>query len=221
MSGAYLVNRYIDSYVAYRILSVLTTSWKDMPAYKLGLIDEKGNILKKLDQLKTQEEKAALSPLHILVFKIKRLFNMVPSEARKIATYATALMLLKEDQSLELSERDYSIIEEVLKQIEEDAVVGSTNTSSSGSVAGLDNNPPVFVKGSKVFNLKPKKFKEIAFPEKKKRKFQVRRIVNTAYLNEEWTDEMIQYISENPDSGIIIRDESLGVMRMLKGPKCL
>ena len=35
----------IDLFVAYRFLRILTTPWKDQEAYKLGIIDDNGNLV--------------------------------------------------------------------------------------------------------------------------------------------------------------------------------
>ena len=41
----------------YRFLRILTTAWEDSDAFKLGIIDENGKILKKKNKLKGKEEK--------------------------------------------------------------------------------------------------------------------------------------------------------------------
>ena len=38
----------IDLFVAYRFLRILTTPWEDQPAYKLGIIDKDGKLLKEV-----------------------------------------------------------------------------------------------------------------------------------------------------------------------------
>ena len=37
----------VDTYITYRILTTLTKDWDEQEAYKLGIIDRKGNVLKK------------------------------------------------------------------------------------------------------------------------------------------------------------------------------
>ena len=43
----------IDLFVAYRFLRILTTPWEDQEAFKLGIIDQNGKLLKKANELKT------------------------------------------------------------------------------------------------------------------------------------------------------------------------
>ena len=92
----------IDLFVTYRFLKLLTTQFKKTDAYKLGIIDEKGNRITKKDSqevavpLNTSQQKNSYTILHKLVFNIKKLFNKVPGLRSKVGTYAAALFLLKD-----------------------------------------------------------------------------------------------------------------------------
>ena len=100
------MGRAIDLFVTYRFLKLLTTPFNKQDAYKLGIIDEKGNRkigkpipgikVSKPDPLKTSEEKAAYTILHKLIFNIKKIFQKVPGLNQKVGTYAAALYLLKD-----------------------------------------------------------------------------------------------------------------------------
>ena len=91
-----LLSRAGDIFYAFRFLRLLTTSWKDTKAYSYGIIDDKGKVLKKARTLKTPAEKSAYTVFHRLVFNIKRLLQKAPGGGSKLATYATALFLIKE-----------------------------------------------------------------------------------------------------------------------------
>ena len=45
----------IDLFVAYRFLRILTTPWEDQDAFKLGIIDKDGKLLRRKNTLKTYE----------------------------------------------------------------------------------------------------------------------------------------------------------------------
>lgn len=90
------MGRFVDSIIAYRILRMLTTSFEDTDAFRLGIIDAKGKELKKMSQLNTVEERDAYSILHRMIFRIKRIIEKVPVENKKLATYAAALSLIRE-----------------------------------------------------------------------------------------------------------------------------
>tara|TARA_B100000579_G_scaffold213165_1_gene174238 strand:+ start:692 stop:1945 length:1254 start_codon:yes stop_codon:yes gene_type:complete len=66
-------------------------------AFKYGIIDKKGNPLKRSSDLESVDEKAAYTMLHRLVFKVRRLIEKVPVLGKSILlNYAAALFLLKE-----------------------------------------------------------------------------------------------------------------------------
>ena len=96
------MGRAIDLFVTYRFLRLLTTPFEDTDAFKLGIIDGKGNRIKKpnstkpLVPLNTTEQKNSYTILHKLVFNIKKIFGKVPGLRTKLGTYAAALFLLKD-----------------------------------------------------------------------------------------------------------------------------
>ena len=96
------MGRAIDLFVTYRFLKLLTTPFEKQEAYKLGIIDENGNRIKKPKstkpavELATTELKNAYTILHKLVFNIKKIFAKVPGLRTKVGTYAAALFLLKD-----------------------------------------------------------------------------------------------------------------------------
>ena len=100
------MGRAIDLFVTYRFIKLLVTPFEKTDAYRLGIIDEKGNRIlpppvggvrqTKPEPLRTSEEKNAYTILHKLVFNIKKLFAKVPGLRTKLGTYAAALFLLKD-----------------------------------------------------------------------------------------------------------------------------
>ena len=96
------MGRAIDLFVTYRFLRLLTTPFEDTDAFKLGIIDGKGNRIKKpnstkpLVPLATTAQKNSYTILHKLVFNIKKIFGKVPGLRTKLGTYAAALFLLKD-----------------------------------------------------------------------------------------------------------------------------
>ena len=96
------MGRAIDLFVTYRFLRLLTTPFEDTQAFKLGIIDAKGNrimqkrIKKPVVELVTSEQKNSYTILHKLVFNIKKIFAKVQGLRTKVGTYAAALFLLKD-----------------------------------------------------------------------------------------------------------------------------
>ena len=100
------MGRAVDLFVTYRFIKLLTTPFEKTNAYKLGIIDAKGNRIMpppkggvrqtRPEPLRTTEEKNSYTILHKLVFNIKKIFEKVPGLRTKLGTYAAALFLLKD-----------------------------------------------------------------------------------------------------------------------------
>lgn len=96
------MGRAIDLFVTYRFLKLLTTPFEQTDAFKLGIIDDSGNRIKKPKstqpavELSTSELQNSYTILHKLVFNIKKIFEKVPGLRTKVGTYAAALFLLKD-----------------------------------------------------------------------------------------------------------------------------
>jgi len=142
--------RFVDNVIAYRILSMLVKNFNDTQAYKLGIIDDKGKVLKKASQLKTSQERDAYTYLHRLVFNMKRIINRLPGGESKLKSMVTALFLIKEyyesnnrttslmeDRYKSLMEMDLYLMEEELvvekyiKDMEEDAPANAIGAAVS------------------------------------------------------------------------------------------
>ena len=142
-----MVGRVIDSLIVFRILKMLTTDFKKTPAYKFGFIDKDGNRIKTLpdpnnknqmlkNDPKTKEEKNSLTPLHRLVFNLKKLIRMVPFGKTAFASYAVALALLKEESNLD-SEQTDQLYEDFYKLLKEEGVFEPDMLSEATEVGKL------------------------------------------------------------------------------------
>jgi len=113
------MGRAIDLFVTYRFIRLLTTPFANSDAYKMGIIDEKGQRTDK--KLTTSAEKNAYTVLHKLVFNIKKIFGKVPGLRTKLGTYAAALFLLK-DTFKEHVEDPQMFEKEFLKYLKENNI---------------------------------------------------------------------------------------------------
>ena len=86
-----------DFFYTLRFLRLLTTPWNKTNAYKEGIIDDKGKVIKKPE---TSKEKAVYNTFHRLVYNLKRLLNKLPFGRSTIASYAAALFLIKEESNM-------------------------------------------------------------------------------------------------------------------------
>ena len=138
--------------IAFKILSMLVTPFKETDAYKLGIIDENGKNLIKPSKFTKYEQKEAYSYLHRLVFNMKRILMKLPGGDNRIKNIAAALYLIKEyhqakDKSFDLMEDRLNsilnsnalLVEETLetetffeqKEVEEEAPTNSTGAAVS------------------------------------------------------------------------------------------
>ena len=93
-----MANRAIDLIITYRVIKLLATPFNRQEAYKYGIIDEKGKVLKKFKTLDKPEEKKAYTLLHRFVFNLKRILQKIGRGSR-LGSFAVALgLLIKENK---------------------------------------------------------------------------------------------------------------------------
>lgn len=171
----------VDLYLVYSFIKRLATPFNKWDAYKLGIIDDKGNILKKRKEFTTPQEKKAFGIFDLMILKLKKLLAKVPGGSTRIASYAAALYLIKEwnhfsdssklnesvsesniDQSLDLFLERYfyytTLVETVNQNMEEDGEGSTvpTNAVGAGAVAGLGgiNGEPGVSKAAQLKHIK-------------------------------------------------------------------
>jgi len=86
-------------YFVYQFLKKLVTPFEKTAAFELGIIDEKGKILKRRRDLDTTEEKEAYNLSDTLVWNLKKILGKIPLGKSKLASYAAALWLIKEQDN--------------------------------------------------------------------------------------------------------------------------
>lgn len=129
------MSRFVDAIIVYRILRKLATPFEETDAFKMGIIDAKGKILRKFTSLKDDKEKDAYTLLDRLVWRIKRIIERVPFESRKVASFAAALALVKE--SLKANAEPVDLELQLMQRIKQDL------TEEMVLVEEFFNAPPV------------------------------------------------------------------------------
>jgi hypothetical protein len=143
--------RIVDNLIAIRFIWLLSTPFEKFDAYKLGLIDNRGN---KLKNASTPEEKKSTSMLHRLVWNLKKVIALAPGGNSRIGSLVAAYLLVKESYENDYNEtqldeaitqkfqlyRNIRFIEEealvrtVLKQLHEEGAP----TNSTGPAVSTD-----------------------------------------------------------------------------------
>lgn len=103
------MSNVIDNLIAYRVLSMLVTPFSDTQAFKLGIIDDKGQNLIRSRDFTNSDQKQAYTYLHRLVFNLKKILNKLPGGESKLKNIIAAFFLIKEsynDKSAKINEQD-------------------------------------------------------------------------------------------------------------------
>ena len=142
-----MATRIIDTLIVFRILKMLTTPFEKTQAYKFGFIDKNGKRIthkpdpnnknvKLENKPSTSAEKASLTPLHRLVFNLKKLIEKIPFGKSAFASYAVALALLKEETRLTEDQAD-ELCEKFYRHLKENNLVTSETLQETVNLGDL------------------------------------------------------------------------------------
>tara|TARA_B100000953_G_scaffold297214_1_gene291567 strand:+ start:1435 stop:2127 length:693 start_codon:yes stop_codon:yes gene_type:complete len=110
-----------ELYFLFSFLKRLVTKFEKTDAYKLGIIDKNGKVLIKKRDFTTIEQRNAFTMMDTLIFNLKKLLGKIPFGKTTIATYAAALLLLREEKNLKIL-ADEKILEEKFSNLYEDVL---------------------------------------------------------------------------------------------------
>jgi len=200
----------------------------------LGIIDEKGKILKRRRDLKTDDEKDAYTLSDTLIWNLKKLLGKIPGGKSRIASYGAALFLIKEQQDgyklteeeLEMQffdafekmhNNDLEFDPRALKKLENILSEDAPGTTSAGQAyreMPLCKPPKGLVmkkfRNADVFSVDPTMYHKARFGKKKYTKY-------SNYVGEDEAGQYIRaYARRYPKKPIIVMDSSTGCMQYLR-----
>ena len=150
----YLKEGAVELFITYKFIRLLVTPWKKTEAFDEGVIDANGKLLVKVAN-QTNVQKKTYTLFHRLVFNIKRILEKIPFGKSKIASYAAALFLLKEETGMEeedilkvLEDLGYDTsldLNEEIKEINigQHILNHDILESTKGTIVNLDSTEPV------------------------------------------------------------------------------
>ncbi len=95
------MSRAVDLLITYRIMKLLVTPFDKQEAFKYGIIDNKGKVLRKFSTITDSKEKRSYTILHRFVFNLKRILQKAGLGGR-LGTFAVALAtLIRENKEFE------------------------------------------------------------------------------------------------------------------------
>ena len=114
------MSRVVDALVAYRVLKLLVTPFNKTKAFELGIIDEKGKVLiksqdiKKTPNPKRTELRNAYTLLIRFVFNLKRMLSKIGIRGPLGSKAAAALAFFKEEhgENPEVEKEVYKYLKE-------------------------------------------------------------------------------------------------------------
>ena len=137
----------LDLHIVHSFLQRLATPFTKWQAYKDGIIDKDGNILKNRADM-SDEEREGWSNVDILVANIKRLLTRVPEARQKMTSIVLALYFMREVQGNKAISSETSLKRangqipkwaKLNKHVQEEAV--PANAVGGGHVASLGVGP--------------------------------------------------------------------------------
>jgi hypothetical protein len=85
----------VNLFMAYKFIKNLVLPFRRWDAHRTGVIDENGSILVPKDK-RTQAQKNSFGYFDLITLNLKRLMGRLPGGKSAIASYAAALLLLRE-----------------------------------------------------------------------------------------------------------------------------
>lgn len=135
----------LDIYLIYEFLRRLVTPFEKWDAYKAGVIDKDGKvILNKASRTPAQEK--TWGYYDKLLANLKKLLGKIPGGKTRIASFAAALLLLKEKN---LDPDDLEYLEECIEHymVEAETLIEEVpvNNVGGGAISGIvpGEDPPV------------------------------------------------------------------------------
>src|SRR5210317_2000938 len=157
-------NRSIDFLITYRVIRLLVTPWTSFDAYKLGIIDDNGKILRKYKTLKDTKEKKAYTLLHRFVFNLKRILGKVGLGGR-LCSFAVALaLLIKENKEFE---QHKTLIESSIITYLKETNQYDNLLNESREIIEIDDTPIMNCFGVDVYELNGKLVSELEYAQSK------------------------------------------------------
>jgi len=112
------ITKVIGAFTVFKFIKLMSTPFNQMKAYKYGIIDSKGNFLKKSTDLKKDKERQSVDIFNRLIINLKKIIEKVPDPKFKaqMKNIATAMILVKEESEKVGADGDY-VLSEITKYL--------------------------------------------------------------------------------------------------------
>jgi hypothetical protein len=182
-------------------------------AYKQGVIDADGNILIKPDDRNTMDKRDSLTTLDVLILNLRKILMKLPFGKTKLANYAAALFLIKEEKNLTEENLEEKFVAYMNRQELQEEIVNATGVA----VAGTTGDPPVGSKvmlrrfaNNDVFVVDTARYLKARLGKRKYLKYE------TYVGNDDVGNAIREYGRKYPKKPIILQDDKTGAMIFLR-----
>jgi len=157
-------DRGVDFLITYRLVKLLSIPFNQQDAYKLGIIDEKGKVLKKYKTLKTTAEKRSYTLLHRFVFNLKRILQKFGLGSR-LGSFGVALaLLIRENKEIE---KHKSLIESSVISYLKETNQYDEILKESKNIIEINDTPIMNCFGVDIYELNGKLVSEFEYAQSK------------------------------------------------------
>lgn len=152
-----IIKTAVDSVYAYKFIRLMQKDFSDWKAFGTGIIDAKGNVLKRPQ---TPEEKESYTPFHASIRSMKRMMSTIPG-LTGVSSFMSSLSAVASRYGITESEQK----EIVATLIKEDMVAGDSGYNAQNISSGVTSGA-VTNKGPSAIGAKQKRKRLKINPEK-------------------------------------------------------
>ena len=203
----------VDNLIAYRVLSMLVKPFIETDAFRLGIINDKGQNLIKSRDLKTSEEKNAYTYLHRLVFNLKKILMKLPGGDSSLKNLVAAFFLIKEAYSQRSTLIDESRLLDLIEKIDRGVVLAEEHlvvqdfmlmedAVANVTGAGVSTDAPVIRKRFARFKVED----DNLFGKFTAGRSSGRRITSYLNLEDSVQRKIYDFARKNPDSVLVLHN---------------
>jgi len=117
------MTKVIGAFTVYKFIKLMATPFRQMDAYKFGIIDSKGKFLKKSEELTSSKEKKSVDVFNRLIINLKKLVKKIPDPSlqAQLKNVATAMILIKEESEKIGADGDF-VVNEIRKYLSNEGI---------------------------------------------------------------------------------------------------
>jgi len=112
------MTKVIGAFTVFKFIKLMATPFRQMDAYKFGIIDSKGKFLKKSEELTSSRERKSVDVFNRLIINLKKLVKKIPDPSlqAQLKNVATAMILIKEESEKIGGDGDF-VVNEIRKYL--------------------------------------------------------------------------------------------------------